>query len=110
MELVIKLLVNTVAVLMGAYLLRGVEVKGFGHALITAILLAIAHAFIKPILVFLGLPLIPLTFGLILLVINGLIVWIVSGLSSGFQVRNFGTAILFSVVLSLINMVLFWLV
>lgn len=110
MELILKLLINAVAIMGAAYLLRGVEVRSFGAALVTAILLALANAVVKPVLVFFGLPLIALTVGLFLLVINGLIVWIVSAVFSGFYVKSFSWAIGFGVVLWLLNMVLFWLI
>jgi len=110
MELIITILVNAVGVLAAAYLMRNVDVEGFGSALIVAVLLSVANAFVKPVLILVGLPVIAITFGLFILVINGLIIWLVSQLSAGFRVKNFGTAIVFSVVLWLINMVLFWLV
>jgi len=110
MDLIIKLLINALAIMGAAYLLRGVEVRSFGAALVTAILLALANAVVKPVLVFFGFPFIALTVGLFLLVINGAVIWLVSALFSGFRVKSFGWAIGFSVVLWLLNMVLFWLV
>jgi putative membrane protein len=107
MELIIKLLINAVAIMGAAYLLRGVTVRSFGAALITALLLAVANAFVKPLLVLLGFPIVILTVGLFLLVINGAVVWLVSALFSGFKVASFGWAIGFSVLLWLLNMVLY---
>ncbi len=109
-EIIIKILVNAVAILAGAYLLKGVEVKGFLNAVIAALLLALANSFVKPILVFLSFPVTVLTLGLFLLVINGAIIWLVSSLLSGFRVKDFGTAIIFSIVLWAINMVLSWII
>jgi len=107
MEFIVKILLSALGVMGAAYLLKGVEVKGFTNALIAAVLLAVANAFVKPILTVLTLPITLLTAGLFLLVINGLVVWLVSMVFSGFKVQNFTSAILFSVVLWLVNMVLF---
>ncbi len=107
MELIIKLLINAVAVLAAAYLMKGVEVKGFVNALIAAALLALGNAFVKPILVFISIPITIITLGLFLLVINGVIIWLVSRVMSGFHVKDFWTAVIMGVVLWLINMILF---
>ena len=107
MELIIKTLISAVGVMGAAYFLKGVEVKGFTNALITAILLALANAFVKPILTVLTLPVTIITLGLFMLVVNGLVVYLVSMVFSGFKVKNLGSAVLFSIVLWLVNMVLF---
>lgn len=109
MEFLIKILVNAVAVFGAAYLLKGVEVKGFMNAVFAALLLALANAVVKPVLTFLTFPITIITMGLFLLVINGVIIWLVAGLLKGFYVKNFGTAVLFGIVLWLINVVLYWL-
>ncbi|MEO1451781.1 MAG: phage holin family protein [Bacteroidota bacterium] len=107
MDLIIKLLVNAVAVMVGAYLLKGVEVKGFGSAVIAALLLAVANAFVKPILAFLSIPLTILTLGLFVFVINGLIILLVSALMRDFHVKNIWWAIGLSLVMGIVNTVLF---
>ena len=72
MNLILHLFVNTLAVLTGAYLLKGVKVDGMQTAVVVAIVLGLVNTFIKPVLIFLTLPLTLLTLGLFILVINAL--------------------------------------
>lgn len=109
MEFIITILINSVAVFLTAYLLKGVTVKNFLHAVLVAIVLAIVNAIIKPILIILTIPITILTLGLFILVINALIIMLVDYLLSGFKVNNFWWALLFSIVLSIINAVLHWI-
>ncbi len=106
MGLLIKLLINTLAVFAGAYILPGVHVKNFTTAIIVAIVLAVLNAFLKPLLVILTIPVTILTLGLFLLVINAVIVILCSKLVPGFGVDGFWYALLFSLVISLIAAVL----
>lgn len=107
LEFLLWLLVNALGVYLAAALLPGVKLKGFGSALLVALVLAVANAVIRPVLVILTLPLTILTLGLFLLVINALIIILVDALLEGFRTRSFWWAMLFSVVLAVVNMVLF---
>lgn len=101
------LLINALGVYVTAAVLPGVRLKGFGSALLVALVLSVANAVLRPVLVILTLPLTILTLGLFLLVINALMVMLVDALLDGFSTRNFWWAMLFSVVLAVVNMVLF---
>ncbi len=107
MSILINWLVNALGILITAYLLPGVHISGFGTALITALVLGIVNAFIKPILLFLTLPINILTLGLFIFVINALIILLVSNLVSGFKVDGFWWALIFSIILSIINSFLY---
>lgn len=104
---ILWLLINALGVYVAAALLPGVRLKGFGSAVLVALVLSVANAVIRPILIILTLPLTILTLGLFLLVINALMVMLVDALLDGFSTRNFWWAMLFSVVLAVVNMVLF---
>jgi putative membrane protein len=106
MWFLIHWLVRTLAVIISAYLLPGVKVEGFLAALVTALVLGLLNTVIRPILIFLTLPLNVLTLGLFTFVINALLILLTSAIVPGFEVRNFGWALLFSLVLSIINAVL----
>ncbi len=106
MHTLYQLLISAVAVMLTAYFMRGVEVKGFGQALVTALLLALVNTFVKPILIILTIPFTVVTLGLFLLVINALLVYLVSAISPGFKVRDFGSAFVFSILLAVINWIL----
>ncbi len=103
MRLILNLVINTLAVWTGTYLLKGVTVNGLETALVVAIVLGIVNTFLKPVLVFLTLPITVVTFGLFLLVINALMILLVDKLVAGFQVQNFWWALLFSLVVSIVN-------
>ncbi len=103
MIFLIHWLITTVAVLIAAYLLPGVAVKGFFAALVTALVLGLINTFIRPILLILTLPINLLTLGLFTFVINALLIMLTSAVVPGFDVRNFWWALLFSLVLSLIK-------
>lgn len=103
MSILINWLVSALAILAAAYLLPGVHIGGFITALIVAVVLGIINAFLKPILLLLTLPINILTLGLFTFVVNAFVILIVSSLVPGFRVDGFLWALLFSIVLSLIN-------
>jgi len=70
----IKTLVDAIIVLAGTYLLSGVQVDGFGYAILVALALAILNQFVKPLLILFTIPATILTLGLFLLVINAIII------------------------------------
>ena len=106
MRLILKLIVNAIAVFAAAYLLPGVQVEGFITAIIVAIVLGVLNLFIKPILVILTIPITILTLGLFLLIINALIVLLCASLVSGFEVDGVLYALLFSLVVSVISAIM----
>lgn len=103
MGLLINWLLAALAIMVTAYLLPGVQLAGFVPALVAALVLGLVNAFIKPVVVLLTLPLNILTLGLFTLVINALLIMLVSKLVSGFQVQSFWWALVFSVVLTVVN-------
>ena len=106
MNLIIRLLLNALAVFILAYVLNGVSVDGYMGAIIVAIVLSILNLLVKPVLVILTLPVTILTLGLFLLVINALIILLADKLIDGFNVSSFWTAILFSILLSILQSLL----
>ncbi|NNJ55016.1 MAG: phage holin family protein [Bacteroidia bacterium] len=107
MEFFRKIILTAAAVFLLAYLLPGISVSSFGYALLVALVLGFLRAVVKPILVIFTLPVTVLTFGLFLLVINACMVLLADKLLDQFSVSTFGYAILFSVLLSLIQSFLF---
>jgi putative membrane protein len=105
MKLIFHWIVSAVAIIIAAYLLPHVAISSFLAALILAVVLAALNLLIKPILILLTLPVTVLTLGLFTLIINAFLVWLASLIVPGFVVDNFGWAILFALVLSIINMV-----
>jgi putative membrane protein len=101
MFLLVRLLVTAILVMLLANFLAGVSVDGFSTSIVVAIVLALLNLFVKPILVLFTLPVTILTFGLFLLVINALIIMLCNELVDGFSVVNFWSALLFSILLSI---------
>lgn len=93
------------AIMITAYLLPGVSIN-FLSALFAAIAIGLLNALIKPILILLTLPINILTLGLFTFVINGIIIILASKIVPGFKVKSFGMAIVFSIVLTIVNIVL----
>ncbi len=103
MRLLVNLLVSGLAVFISAYIIPGVSVDGYLTAILVAVILGVVNAFIKPLLVLLTLPATVLTLGLFIFVINALLVLLVAAVVPGFKVDGFWTAMLFSIVLSLVS-------
>ncbi|MGC1632750.1 MAG: phage holin family protein [Gelidibacter sp.] len=108
MNLILRLLLSALAVVIIAKFLPGVQLAdGFMSAIILAIVLAVLDAFVKPILVLLTLPITIITLGLFLLVINAVIILLAANFMSGFAVSGFWTALLFSLLLSFLQSILY---
>jgi putative membrane protein len=103
MSLLVHWLIYAVAIVITAYLLPGVQLSGFSAALVAALVLGLVNTFIKPLLLLLTLPLNILTLGLLTFVINALLILLTSSLVPGFVVTGFWWALIFSLVLSIIN-------
>ncbi len=106
MRFLLKLLVSSLAVFFGAWILPGVYLNGFPTAILVALILGFLNAFLKPILVILTIPITLITFGLFLLVINAGIILLVDSLLDGFEVNSFSTAVIYSIIISLITWIL----
>jgi putative membrane protein len=106
LKILIKWLVNAVAIMIAAQILSGVSIARFWTALILVVVLGLINAVIRPILILLTLPINILTLGLFTLVINALLVLLASVMISGFVVTSFWQALLFSVLVSVFSYVL----
>ena len=99
MKLIFRLLLNALFLLFASYVISGVQVNSFYAAVITAIVLGLINALIRPVLIILTLPINILTLGLFTLVINGLLVMFVASFVKGFSVAGFWPAMLLSIFL-----------
>ena len=104
--LLLRWLILTVAILTAAYLFPGIQVSGFGTALFAALILGILNAFFRPILFILTLPINVLTLGLFTFVINALLLMMTSGVIGGLVVDGFGSALIGSLIISLVSWLL----
>lgn len=108
MHYLVRLILSAVSVFLIAYLLpdHGVAVNDFIDALVVALVISLLNIFVRPILIFLTIPATIITLGLFLLVINAVIIWFTHLLVDGFTVGNFWWALLFSLLLSILNSLL----
>jgi putative membrane protein len=106
MGFVIRVLVNAAAILLAANVVQGLHVQSATTALIAGLVLGLVNAVVRPVLVFLTLPLTLLTLGLFLLVLNAFCLWLTSGFVPGFTVQGFWAAFLGSLIVSLVSWVL----
>ena len=103
------LLINSIIIFVGAYLLEGVTIKSFWTAVGVAILLGLINMFIKPLIILITLPLTILTLGAFILVINAGILMLIDNLVDDFKIKGFWWAVLFSIFISVANAVMFWI-
>jgi len=104
--ILIRWLTTTAAIVATSYLLDGIRVSGFFPAVFAAAMLGILNAFFRPIALLLTLPINILSLGLFTFIINALMLKMASGLIPGFDVYGFWTAILGSLLISVISWLL----
>ncbi len=100
-----RVVLNMIAIYAATYFLDGVSVSGMIGLFIAAIIFGIINTVIKPIIVFLSLPITLLTFGLFYLVVNGIIVRFTAAITS-LTVLTFKDAILAGIIIGLSNWIL----
>lgn len=106
MKTITHFIVSTLAILVTAYILPGVHISGLLAAFVLAVVLGVINTILRPILIFFTLPLTVLSLGLFVLVINGFLILLASYIVPGFYVVNFWWALLFGIVLALVNWIL----
>jgi putative membrane protein len=107
LELLLHWIVAAVAVMITSYILPGVTIEGAPAAFVTAVILGVINITLKPMLFVLTLPINLVTLGLFTLIINAGLIMLTSIIVPGFTVTNFWWALLFGIVLFLVNSVLY---
>lgn len=110
MGILVSLLLNTLAIIITAYVVPGIRVESFLSALLASIVLGIINTFIKPVLIFLTLPLTIITLGLFLFIVNAIVLRVTTLFVPGFMVDGWLPAIIGAIVLSIVSTVLSTLV
>lgn len=104
MTFVVAFLLKALVIFLVAKLLPGVRVANFGTAIIVALVYAGISMLLKGVLVFLALPMIVLTFGLFLLVINAFLLWITDKLFDDFEIKSLPILAVATVLITVGNM------
>jgi putative membrane protein len=103
MRLLIRLGINVFALLVVEYIVPGFTLTDIWSAVVAAIVIGTVNTFIRPIIQLIALPISILTFGLTAFLINVLLLWLTSMLVPGFVITSFATAVIASIVLSLVS-------
>ncbi len=103
MPFLVQWAITALSLWVASLIFKGLKFDGGGALVGSALLLGLANALVKPLLIVLTLPLTLLTFGLFLLVINALMILLVSALVRGFKVSGFWTAFFASIFISILS-------
>lgn len=104
--MLMKLVVNAIAFYVVGYLVPGMMLDSWQALVVVSVVWGLITMILRPILVFLTLPINVLSMGLFTFVLNALLILLTANLVEGFEVRGFGVALLAALLLSLVNMVL----
>jgi putative membrane protein len=105
-HILVSWLLSALALWLMAQMVPGIELRGFGDALLATIVIAVVNAIIGPIVHFISFPLIVLTLGLFLLIVNAMLLKLASMLTPGFKIRGFLSAVIGSLVLTILTWIL----
>ena len=99
----VRWVISALSLLFVGYVLPGVEVENFFYAMVAAAFLGILNAVIRPVLILLTLPLTIFTLGFFIFVINGLMLWLMSGIIKGIHITGFWSAFAGALILSIVS-------
>lgn len=106
LEFVLHLVITAALLLLVAKMVSGVQIDSWGSAFLAALVLGLVNGLIRPIMVVLTIPITVVTFGLFLLVINALMLWLAAAIVPGVRVEGFGPAFVGSLLLTILNMLI----
>lgn len=103
MHLFLKWILFALAIVFTAWIVPGISIANFVSALLAVVIIALINIFIRPLILFVTLPINFLTLGIFTFVINALMLWLAGYITPGLSVNGFWSALLGSLVLSLIG-------
>ena len=106
MRVLLRWLIMTICIMLCPYIVPGVGVTGFYSALWVALFLGVVNIILKPVLIFITLPVNIVTLGLFTFVINAVLVLLAASVIKGFYVNGFWPAVLVGIILSIVNFLL----
>ncbi len=109
-KLIADWVLSALALFLVSRILSGIKLQDFWSALIAVVIIGLVNALVKPILLILTLPVTIITLGLFTFVLNALMLMLASALTPGFKVEGFWTALLASILLSIVSTLLHSLV
>ena len=106
LHILIGWFLSALALWLVARIVPGIELRGFGDALIATIVIAVVNAIVGPIARFISFPLVILTLGLFMFVVNAVLLKLASFFSPGFKIHGFFSALIGSLVLTVLSWLL----
>ena len=101
LNIFLKWIIFSIIIMFTAWLIPGISVENFFSAMLVCIIIALINTFIKPVLMFISLPINFLSLGLFTLIINALLLMFASFITPGFEVEGFLSALFGSIILAL---------
>lgn len=105
---VLRWVLLAIALLIVAWIVPGITITGFWPALVAALVIGLVNVFIRPLVMFLTLPINILTLGLFTFIINALLFMLVAAIVPGFVVTSFLSALIGSILLSILSVAVNW--
>jgi len=96
--------VTSLSLWIASLMFQGISFSSKKSLFISALLLGLVNAVVKPVIIILTIPLTLITFGFFLLVINALMMMLVSALVPGFRISGFWTAFFASIVVTVVSL------
>ena len=106
----VRLLVSALSLWLASSIVHGMHIEGIGSLVLAALLLGIVNAIFRPFVILLTFPFTILTLGLFLFVVNAAMLGLVAWLLPGFTIQSFWSALLGSLVVSIVGTVLSWMI
>lgn len=109
LSLLVLWLLSALGIYLTSRVVKGFEVATFGSAMFASLIVGFLNMILRPILLFLTLPVNILTLGLFTFVVNAVVLRLAAGILKNFNIKGWGPAILGAFVLAMINMIIFWI-
>ncbi|CAM2066391.1 Phage holin family protein [Sulfidibacter corallicola] len=109
MNMILSMLLLSGVIFGVARITPGIHLKGFGAAIQVAVVYSLIDMLLFRVLAFFSLPFLLITFGLFVFVINAVMLWLTDKILDDFEIEGFGTAILASIMITVGNLILKWL-
>jgi len=106
MRFLVRVLLLAASMGLVSLILPGIHFQGLLSLIIAALVVGLANALLRPVLIFFTLPLVLVTLGLFVWIINAALLYGASKFVDGFRLDNFWWALLASLLISLISMIL----
>lgn len=106
MRLLARVLLNGIAIIVAAYFVPGLTLRGPGTALVAGLILGLVNVLVRPVLLVLTLPLTLVTLGLFIFVVNALCLGLTAALVPGFDIAGFWSMLGGALVVSIVSWIL----